>query len=115
MGFGFGFWRIWVWGTQISGAPPPNPRWIPRASLAAVIMCAVVHMIDLQLVVTLWRACKKDFVVWVVTFCSSIVWGVEFGVIVGAALDMVTLLVGVARPKVKVLLGRTVSRDNYSF
>ena len=52
-------------------------RWIPQASLAAVIMCAVVHMIDVHLAVTLWRAKRKDLVILSTTFIVCIVGGVE--------------------------------------
>ena len=49
-------------------------RWIPTASLAAVIMAAVGSMFDLDAILEVWKLNKIDAIPMLVTFFLS-VWG----------------------------------------
>ncbi|XP_071498153.1 sodium-independent sulfate anion transporter-like [Diadema antillarum] len=74
---------------------------IPKASLAAVIMYAVVFMIDYHIVVDLWRVKKLDLIPLFVTFFLSLWLGVEYGTICGIVVDIILLLYPYGKPGFK--------------
>ncbi|XP_054284066.1 sodium-independent sulfate anion transporter-like [Macrosteles quadrilineatus] len=75
---------------------------IPRASLAAVIMCAVLFMIDLQIIKPMWTSNRRDLVPALVTFIACLLVGVEKGLVIGVAIDVLILLYFNARPRVSI-------------
>ncbi|XP_059399930.1 sodium-independent sulfate anion transporter isoform X2 [Carassius carassius] len=75
--------------------------YIPKASLAAVIICAVSPMIDFRVPVQLWRVKRLDLLPFLVTFVVSF-WEVQYGIVGGVVVSGFMLLYVVARPKVKV-------------
>ncbi|XP_028984604.1 sodium-independent sulfate anion transporter [Betta splendens] len=79
----------------------PAFYYIPKASLAAVIICAVAHMVDYRIVIKMWRISKLDLVPFIVTFLLSF-WQVQYGIIGGVAVSGVLLLYNTARPQIKV-------------
>ncbi|KAG1945933.1 sodium-independent sulfate anion transporter [Pimephales promelas] len=74
---------------------------IPKASLAAVIICAVSPMMDFRVPVQLWRVKRLDLVPFMVTFLVSF-WEVQYGIVGGVAVSALMLLYIMARPEVKV-------------
>ncbi|XP_034095083.1 sodium-independent sulfate anion transporter [Gymnodraco acuticeps] len=79
----------------------PAFYYIPKAALAAVIICAVAPMVDYQVVAKMWRIRKLDLVPFVVTFLMSF-WEVQYGIVGGVAVSGVLLLYHTARPQIKV-------------
>ncbi|XP_028258282.1 sodium-independent sulfate anion transporter [Parambassis ranga] len=79
----------------------PAFYYIPKASLAAVIICAVAPMVDYRDVCKIWRIHKLDLVPFVVTFLMSF-WQVQYGILAGVAVSGAMLLYSMARPKIKV-------------
>lgn len=79
----------------------PAFYYIPKASLAAVIICAVAPMVDYHIVGNMWRIRKLDLLPFAVTFLMSF-WQVQYGIIGGVATSGVLLLYNTARPRVKV-------------
>ncbi|KAK2919289.1 sodium-independent sulfate anion transporter [Channa argus] len=79
----------------------PAFYYIPKASLAAVIICAVAPMVDYHIVVKMWRIRKLDLVPFVVTLLMSF-WQVQYGIIGGVAVSGALLLYNMARPQIKV-------------
>ena len=100
---------------------------IPRSTLAAVLICAVMFLIDFQIVGKLWRTSSKlasvwaatappggfsndslvserDLVTLVATFTACLLVGVEVGLVVGMALDMTRLLHVWARPGLNITI-----------
>nr|XP_055072879.1 sodium-independent sulfate anion transporter [Misgurnus anguillicaudatus] len=75
--------------------------YIPKASLAAVIICAVSPMMDYRVPVQLWRVKKLDLLPFLVTFLMSF-WEVQYGIVGGVVVSVFMLLYIMARPKVKV-------------
>ncbi|XP_053678113.1 sodium-independent sulfate anion transporter-like [Anopheles nili] len=73
------------------GVLTPHFRFIPRATLAAVLMTAVAPMIDLALVRRLTRlpATRADLLSWVVCFGVCLTWGVEVGLLCGMATSLI--------------------------
>jgi len=82
----------------------PAFRYIPKSTLAAVIMCAVIHLIDYSVVLPLWRSKKVDLIPFSVTFVACLMWGLEWGILLGIVVNLSMLLFSIATPSVKVAL-----------
>ncbi|XP_054896825.1 sodium-independent sulfate anion transporter [Poeciliopsis prolifica] len=79
----------------------PAFYYIPKASLAAVIICAVAPMVDYRVVIKMWKIHRLDLLPFGVTFLLSF-WEVQYGIIGGVAVSGALLLYAMARPKMKV-------------
>ncbi|XP_034248094.1 sodium-independent sulfate anion transporter-like isoform X2 [Thrips palmi] len=82
----------------------PYFYFIPRATLAAVLICAVAFLIDASIVPQLWRTSKRDLVTLLVTFSACLCFGVEVGLVLGMALDLTRLLHVWARPRLTITI-----------
>ncbi|XP_046393933.1 sodium-independent sulfate anion transporter-like [Ischnura elegans] len=80
----------------------PYFYYIPKATLASVIICAVIFMVEVDKIKPMWRTNKRDLLSALVTFVACLLIGVEYGILVGIAVDMSFLLYSNARPKVLV-------------
>ncbi|KAK7868450.1 hypothetical protein R5R35_011203 [Gryllus longicercus] len=80
----------------------PYFYFIPRATLSAVLICAVMFMIEWEKALLLWRTSKRDFLLLLLTFLSCLLMGVEVGLLMGVAADIVYLLYLWARPNIDV-------------
>ncbi|XP_034960054.2 sodium-independent sulfate anion transporter [Zootoca vivipara] len=76
--------------------------YIPKAALAAVIICAVAPMFDARIFYTLWQVKRLDLVPLCVTFFFCF-WEVQYGIIAGVLVSGILLLYPIARPRIKVL------------
>ncbi|KAL7989547.1 hypothetical protein Chor_012213 [Crotalus horridus] len=79
--------------------------YIPKAALAAVIICAVAPMFDARIFRTLWQVKRLDLVPLCVTFFVCF-WEVQYGIIAGVIVSGILLLYPLARPRIEVV------RDN---
>ncbi|KAM4583738.1 sodium-independent sulfate anion transporter isoform 1-T1 [Odontesthes bonariensis] len=79
----------------------PAFYYIPKASLAAVIICAVAPMVDYRVVANMWKIHRLDLLPFFVTFLMSF-WEVQYGIIGGIAVSGALLLYRMARPQIKV-------------
>lgn len=82
----------------------PAFMYIPKATLAAVIICAVIHLVDYSIVLPLWRSKKIDLIPLLVTFVTCLMWGLEWGILLGIVVNLSMLLFSIATPSVKVAL-----------
>ncbi|CAG9584960.1 unnamed protein product [Danaus chrysippus] len=80
----------------------PYFYYIPKASLAAVIIAAVVFMMELHVFKPIWRTKKVDIIPAVVTFTACLVTRLELGIVLGIAVNLLFLLYASARPAVRV-------------
>ncbi|XP_052263654.1 sodium-independent sulfate anion transporter-like [Dreissena polymorpha] len=78
----------------------PLFKYIPQPALAAIIIVAVVQMIDYEIILNFWKIEKLAFVPWGVTFLVSFGLGLEYGILVGIGVHLMILLYPVARPKI---------------
>ncbi|XP_047529825.1 sodium-independent sulfate anion transporter [Vanessa atalanta] len=76
----------------------PYFYYIPKASLAAVVICAVIFMIEYEVVKPMWRSRRADLVPAFATFVLCLVVGVELGIVAGVLLNVILLLYPSARP-----------------
>ncbi|XP_007434785.1 sodium-independent sulfate anion transporter isoform X1 [Python bivittatus] len=81
--------------------------YIPKAALAAVIICAVAPMFDARIFRTLWQVKRLDLVPLCVTFFLCF-WEVQYGIIAGVMVSGILLLYPVARPRIKVVMDEAI-------
>src|SRR5690606_21781530 len=55
--------------------------YLPLAILAAVILAAMVTLIDFTEPLTLWRKDPSDFAMWLATFIATLALGIEIGIL----------------------------------
>ncbi|KAM9494072.1 sodium-independent sulfate anion transporter isoform 1-T5 [Clarias gariepinus] len=79
----------------------PLFSYIPKASLAAVIICAVAPMVEIRVPSRLWRVRKPDLLPFSVTFLLSF-WEVQYGIMGGVVVSGLMLLYLAATPELKV-------------
>lgn len=80
----------------------PYFSYIPKASLGAVIVSAVIFMIEYEVVKPMWRSSRKDLICTFATFLACLLVGVEYGILLGVGINIVFLLYPSARPTVYV-------------
>lgn len=78
---------------------------LPKATLAAVVIMAVLGLINFKSIVHIWSANKHDGIAAMVTFVATIVSApqLDHGIIVGALLAIVLYLYRTMRPRVAIL------------
>ncbi|MGF1474845.1 MAG: SulP family inorganic anion transporter, partial [Geminicoccaceae bacterium] len=73
---------------------------LPKATLAATIIVAVLSLVDFSVVRRTWSYSKADFVAVVGTIALTLGFGVEIGVSAGVALSLVLYLYKTSRPHI---------------
>ncbi|XP_072761288.1 sodium-independent sulfate anion transporter [Anoplolepis gracilipes] len=91
----------------------PYFYFIPKASLSAVIICAVIYMIEYEVVKLIWKSSKKDLIPMFVTFLFCLIIGVEYGILSGVGINLMFLLYPSARPTVHIDKCTTDSGADY--
>ena len=78
---------------------------LPQAALAAVIMMAVVNLVNFRALRQAWAAHRHDGIAAVVTFCATLGFAphLDTGILTGAALAIVLYLYRTMRPRIAVL------------
>ncbi|XP_071443751.1 sodium-independent sulfate anion transporter-like [Hetaerina americana] len=80
----------------------PYFYYIPKASLAGIIIAAVVFMVEVKVVRPMWRTKKSDLIPGIGTFISCLALRIEMGILVGIAINVLFILYQAARPKIEV-------------
>ncbi|XP_066592490.1 sodium-independent sulfate anion transporter-like [Prorops nasuta] len=73
-------------------------KFIPKATLAAVIIIAMYNMFDIRIFLVLWRTRKADILPLTVTLLTCLSLSLEYGIIAGVLVNLVLLLYFTARP-----------------
>lgn len=78
---------------------------LPQATLAAVIIMAVINLVKMDPIKHAWKVQRHDAVVAVITFVLTLVWAphLEKGIMVGVILSLALFLYRTMRPRVAVL------------
>ncbi|XP_055585987.1 sodium-independent sulfate anion transporter-like isoform X2 [Uranotaenia lowii] len=74
--------------------------YIPKAALAAIIIAAVVFMVEVRVVKPMWRSKKTDLIPGIAAFIACLALPIEFGILVGIGLNILFILYHAARPKI---------------
>ncbi|KAJ7946699.1 Sulfate transporter 1.1-like protein [Quillaja saponaria] len=81
----------------------PLFKYTPNAVLAAIIIAAVVGLIDIDATILLWKIDKFDFVACMGAFFGVIFKSVEIGLLIAVAISFAKILLQVTRPRTAVL------------
>ena len=90
----------------------PLLYYLPNTVLAAIIIVAVFGLINVKETLFLWKANNLDFWLLVATFFSTLLFGIEYGIIIGVGLSLIVLIFRTSRPYV-VELGKVPDSDFY--
>jgi sulfate permease, SulP family len=85
---------------------------LPRAVLAAIVIVAVISLIDVRAAADVFRIDRVDGAVLVVTFVGTLSLGVELGLLLGVAVNIAAYVVRGMRPAV-IELGRVEGTSVY--
>ncbi|XP_058058472.1 sodium-independent sulfate anion transporter isoform X1 [Anopheles bellator] len=88
-------------------------QYIPKAALSAVIISAVIFMVEYEVVQPLWRCSKRELIPGAITFLLSLALGVEIGLLVGVLADLAFVVYRTARPVVSVNVENTAFGTQY--
>ncbi|GAB0090241.1 sodium-independent sulfate anion transporter [Sergentomyia squamirostris] len=75
--------------------------YIPKATLAAVIMVAMFFMVDFNTLQEIWRTRRVDIIPFFVTLVACLVLGVDLGIVIGIASNLVFIIYDTARPRIQ--------------
>lgn len=81
----------------------PLLHYLPKATLAATIIVAVLSLVDVGALRRTWLYSKSDFSAMAVTVVGTLVFGVEVGVVAGIVLSILLLLYRTSRPHCAVV------------
>jgi SulP family sulfate permease len=85
---------------------------LPKTVLAAIIIVAVFGLVNIKEAIFLWKANNLDFWLLVVTFFSTLLFGIEYGIMIGVGLSLIILIFRTSRPYVAEL-GKVPESDFY--
>ena len=71
--------------------------------LAAIIIVAVFGLVNIKEAAFLWKANNLDFWLLIATFFSTLLMGIEYGIMIGVALSLIILIYRTSRPYVTEL------------
>ncbi|KAL0841788.1 hypothetical protein ABMA28_014043 [Loxostege sticticalis] len=86
-------------------------KYIPKASLAGLILMEMFSMIDYEMIFKLWRKSKKEFILLVMTLIVCLFAGLEYGIVTGILLEGVMLLYTTSVPTVYISSIKVDNRD----
>lgn len=76
---------------------------VPKACLAAIVMVAVSHLIDVKQIVRAFKVKKTDGMVIVVTFLATLSLGVQTGILLGIIFSFGYIIRQIARPRIAIM------------
>lgn len=85
---------------------------LPKATLAATIMVAVLSLIDFKAIKRTWSYSKSDFTAMIGTIFGTLVLGVESGIAIGVLSSLVLFLARTSRPHFAIV-GRVPGTQHY--
>ena len=78
----------------------PALYFLPKATLAATIIVAVLSLVDLSILKSTWRFSKLDFIAVVTTLLATLLVGVESGLVLGVLVSLALFLFRASRPHI---------------
>lgn len=88
-------------------------EYIPKAALAAVIMSAILFMVEYDVIKPMWRAKKLDLIPGIGTFVLCLTLPIELGILTGVVVNIIFILYHAARPKFSVEMLKTEQGVEY--
>jgi SulP family sulfate permease len=90
----------------------PVIYYLPKATLAATIIVAVLSLVDLAAMKRTWLYSRSDFAAMLVTVVLTLVQGVELGLIAGIGLSLLLFLYRTSRPH-QAVVGRMPNSEHF--
>ncbi len=90
----------------------PLFTYLPKALLAAIVMVAVFGLLDVKEVRFLWKSNRTDLGLLLITFFSTLLMGIEQGILIGVAVSMLSFVYQASRPHM-ARLGRMPGTEVY--
>lgn len=90
----------------------PLLHFLPKATLAATIIVAVLSLIDLGAIQRTWAYSKSDFAAMVATILTTLVFGVEMGITAGVGLSLFLHLYRSSRPH-SAIVGQVPGTEHF--
>ncbi|GAB4838327.1 Solute carrier 26 [Ancistrocladus abbreviatus] len=90
----------------------PLFKYLPNAILAAIIISAVIGLIDVNAMILIWKIDKFDFVACMGAFFGVVFVSVEIGLLIAVSISFAKILLQVTRPRT-ALLGNIPSTSIY--
>ncbi|CAL0300595.1 unnamed protein product [Lupinus luteus] len=81
----------------------PLFHYTPLVVLSAIIVSAMLGLIDYEAAIHLWKIDKFDFVVCISAYIGVVFGSVEIGLVIAVALSLLRILLFIARPRTFVL------------
>lgn len=85
---------------------------LPKATLAATIIVAVLSLVDFSILKRTWQYSKSDFAAVAVTMAMTLLVGVELGVTTGVAISILIHLFKTSRPHMAIV-GQVPGTEHY--
>ncbi|MCC3306446.1 SulP family inorganic anion transporter [Sneathiella sp. HT1-7] len=86
--------------------------YLPQAVLAAIIIIAVLGLVDLKALKVNWTYSKSDAAAWLVTFAVVMAEGIELGIIAGIVVSLILFLWRSSKPHIAIV-GRVGSSEHF--
>jgi len=86
--------------------------YLPEPILAAIVITSVFSLIDIKHARNLFRIDKRDFVVFIITFLSTLFFGITNGVIIGVLASFFDVMYRTSKP-FYAILGKLENTDAY--
>ncbi|XP_066949703.1 sodium-independent sulfate anion transporter-like isoform X7 [Macrobrachium rosenbergii] len=80
----------------------PYFKYIPKSTLSAVIICAVIFMVEYEVIHPVWTIWKLDQLPLWGTFLICLFWKLEYGILIGVLINICVLLYRIAKTKLDV-------------
>ncbi|KAM7278869.1 hypothetical protein ACFE04_006003 [Oxalis oulophora] len=81
----------------------PRFKYTPNAILAAIIISAVIGLINIPATILIWKIDKLDFVACMGAFFGVVFISVEMGLLIAVAISFAKILLQVTRPRTAIL------------
>lgn len=91
----------------------PHFYFIPKATLAAVLITAGSSLVDYEIFPVLWKCNKIDFFLTLMTFVIGVVKGVEAAIVIGSIFNAMILLKAWSRPN--IIVETRTTKENKEF
>lgn len=86
--------------------------YLPNALLGSIIMVAVFGLIDFKVPKGLWKTDKIEFIIYSITFTSTLLIGIQQGIGIGVLLSLLLIIYNVSHPHIAVV-GRIKGTNEY--
>ncbi|MBF2079411.1 MAG: sulfate permease [Synechococcales cyanobacterium T60_A2020_003] len=85
---------------------------LPQTCLAAIILVAVVNLLDFATLKRLWIYNKTDAIAWIAAFVAVLVTSVQTGILIGAVISLMLHLWRTSRPHIAIV-GRVGETEHF--